>query len=231
MRKEFYILIVLIVLTMFVFGCKAKTDASTDTKTGDNVAGQQTNNVATNDDTKTGTGSSLSDILKGKTVKYTADYQITTKGVTSSLTYVMSLPDFAIITNTAEGESRMIFKDSTTYACNNAEGSWACLELSSLESNANEKLENDVKEGTAKPVYVGTCTRAGLTGEKYSVTAEGVTSTVCYTKKGILLETESPDSTMYATKVSESIDASLLTLPAEPQDFSSMIPGGIPNIG
>jgi hypothetical protein len=233
MKKEIFVLIILLVLTMFVFGCTAKEDVidNTDASTvSDNSVGeQQTNNVAANkENEKSNSGSSLSELLSGKTVKYTAEYQATFEGKTQTWIQVYDLPDFVTIMRGPGSETRMIFKDSTAYSCNNMEEEWMCLKLPQVETNTNDKLESDVQDGAVKPVYVGTCSRAGLTGEKYTITSEGTESSVCYTKKGILLEMESKDMTMYATKVSESVDSGLFVLPVEPQDFSNMFPGGIP---
>jgi hypothetical protein len=217
---------------MLVAGCTNKQD--TGAATGSNSTGlQQTKGDADKDNNKAGSGSSLSDILSGKSLKYTATYEVTVAGQKQTWVQAYNLPNFVTIVRLPIGETRMIFKDSTMYTCNNMQEEWSCLELESAESNTNNALESDVKSGTAKPVYVGTCSRAGISGQKYTVTAEGATSTICYSKKGVLLEMESVNMTMYATSVSDTVDSQLFELPVPAQsmpDFGDLIPGGVPKV-
>lgn len=211
---------------MLLFGCTSGEDTSTKDEVTENAnsENQQSEQSGTQETEKTATtGSSLSDILKSKSLKYTAEYEITAEGQKQTWIQSYDLPNFATVVKTSEGESRMIFKDSTAYVCTDENGEWMCLKLATIEPNSNDELESDVKEGDVEPVYVGTCSRAGLTGEKYSIVSEGKESTVCYTKKGIVLEMQSEDMTMVATKVSDSVDSKLFVLPAEPQDMGDLL--------
>lgn len=226
MRRELFVLITLLVLAIFLVGCSSgEDDSSASSSSEDNDEGNEVNQGSESE-----SGNDLSSILGSKSVKYTAEYEATMDGKKQTWVQAYDLPKFATIVRLPEGETRMIFKESVMYTCNNLQEEWMCIKLADVESTANDQIESDVKEGTAKPVYVGTCSRAGLSGQKYKVTSEGVETSICYTKKGILLEMETKDMTMYATKVSESVDPSLFTLPAEPQDFGSMFPGGIPSM-
>jgi hypothetical protein len=241
---------ILILLVVFLVGCNSSTDKvneeigaedngntnsaaeeSNAVEEDSNSATEPTNsaeskvivgnNVAVGDNS----ASSLSQILGGKTLKYTATYDLTVENQKQVLTYVYDLPDFVMIVDVEDGESRMIFKDSIAYSCTDAQGEWMCFKLADVQTGDNDKLESNVEQGKAQTTYVGKCSRAGLAGEKYTVVSEGVTSSVCYTTNGVLLEMETEKSTMYATKVSQSIDSNMFKLPAEPQDFSKMFQG------
>jgi len=244
--KNKIVISILILLVVFVVGCDSSTDKVNEeinvpadgVTDGSNVAADNSNiateptgsaesKVIVDNEAVSGDKAevSLSKILSGKSLKYSADYDLTVDNKKQALTYVFNLPNFAMIVKIDEGESRMIFKDSVAYSCNNMQGEWMCLKLADVQKSQNDQLESNVAKGNAQTTYVGKCSRAGLTGEKYTVVSEGVASSVCYTTKGILLEMESEKTSMYATKVSESVDLKLFDLPAEPQDFSKMFQG------
>jgi hypothetical protein len=164
---------------------------------------------------------SLKDIFAGVKIKYTADYEITSEGKTMNTKYIMDLPKFAMETNTDSGVSRSIFDGTTFYVCSMAETEWQCFKMPMQNPNTVE-TEKGVNDGTIVPVYLGTCSQAGESGLKYSVTDKGVTSTMCYTADGILLEMSTSKMTMTATKVSRTVAADAFVPPAEPVDIPSI---------
>jgi hypothetical protein len=164
----------------------------------------------------------LTDIVSKK-IQYSADYSITSAGNTQVVTEVFDLPKFVMITKTTHGDTRSIFDGTNYVVCSENLGSWTCYKMNVQQSTQTEDVSNKVKQG-ADIKEMGTCSRAGESGKKYEITNNQIITTVCYTNDGIMLETESSGMTMYATKVSRSIDTSLFVPPATPKDMSSMIP-------
>ena len=164
---------------------------------------------------------SLKDIFAGPKVKYTADYTITAEGKTTETTYIMDLPKFAMETNTDEGVSKSIFDGTTFYICSMAESEWQCFKMT-MQNPDTVATEKSVNEGTIVPEFLGTCSRAGESGLKYSVATKGVTSTMCYTKDGILLEMTTSKMSQIAKKVSRTVAADAFIPPAEPMNLPNI---------
>jgi hypothetical protein len=171
------------------------------------------------------TGKALKDVLSAADMHYTADYKITSPSGTQTMTQVYDLPRFVSIMKLEEGTTRSIFDGERFITCNDMQGSWQCIQMENQDLST-QNVENDIKEGNVAPRYVGTCSVAGESGSKYEYNAQGVTTTVCYTSDGIMLEmtTSEPVVKMVATKVSRSVDEALFTPPAKPVDLASMMP-------
>jgi hypothetical protein len=207
--KYVFILIVALALVMTACTGTAPTKLPGD-KTADTAVKETTTTTTT-------TGKTLKDIFASKTLKYTADYTLTTDKSTDQITQVFDLPKYAMITK----DSRTIFDGTTMTACTQANNEWQCFKMP-VQQSQTEKVEASANEGTT--TTIGTCTIAGLTGTKYEVTAKDATkSQVCYTNDGILLEMTSGTTSMVATKVSRTIDNSVFTAPAEAQDLSGLM--------
>jgi hypothetical protein len=209
MRYNLFLAIFLVLL-IFLSGCTSQNNSSQ--QSGNQQAAGQGSS----------TDSSLQESL-GKKIKYSADYTITSSGQTQTMTELFDLPKYVIIMQAASGETRSIFDGTDFIVCNNMQGFWTCYKMNTQTTTESEDVKKKVDEG-ATITKIGTCSRAGESGTKYEITYNGVTTKVCYTSDGIMLETETSTVTMYATKVSRSIDSSLFTPPVQPQDFSSLIP-------
>jgi hypothetical protein len=172
------------------------------------------------------TGKSLKDVLSAADMRYTADYKITSPSGTQTMTQVYDLPRFVSIMKLEQGTTRSIFDGETFITCNDMQGSWQCIQMVNQDMGTAQSAETDIKEGNVAPRYIGACSVAGESGSKYEYNAKGVTTTVCYTSDGIMLEmtTSEPKVTMVATKVSRSVDEKLFTPPAKPVDLASMMP-------
>jgi len=192
-----------------------------------------TNNVEkTTDDSKTPTQvpaakKDLASILDNM-AKYSADYTITSKKENSvtkaTLTY--ALPKFAMSTSIPEGDVKMIFDGTSIITCTNMENIWGCYKMTA-DKPESIKITESLKSGASKATIVGTCKQAGESGTKYQVDSDSVTSTVCFTNDGIILEMNNAETDMVATRVSRSVSDSDFTPPATPKDISSMFPNGV----
>ncbi|MEK6822278.1 MAG: hypothetical protein AABY13_00490, partial [Nanoarchaeota archaeon] len=131
-------------------------------------------------------------------------------------------------------EARIIFDGTAVITCSNANG-WTCFKTSgSATASAQQDVQADVKAnvdaaGTTIEA-AGTCSRAGESGKKFRMTADGATTTICYTNDGILLEmaanTGGQSVSMTATSVSRTVASSEFVPPATPQEFSAGAYGG-----
>ena len=242
MRKILVILLCLVAI--FALGCNTETktdanaDASTDAQTDTNSKASTDASIKAdvkadvNIDTKVEVpaGKSLKDILSGKLVKYTADYTLDTQGKQMTFTMAIDLPKVAYHMKLLEGETKMVMDGEKIHSCTNSQGSWMCVMLDAPTPMASEELEKDVTSGEVQTTFVGTCTVAGETGNKYKTESKDSEGSVCYTSDGILLEMETmrpQTSTMRATHVSRTVVASSFELPAESKDISAMIPEGM----
>jgi hypothetical protein len=160
----------------------------------------------------------------GGQVKYTVDYDVTASGQTVKTTMVMDLPKFVMVSVAQGIETRSIFDGSSMTVCSKPQGSWMCFKQDVKVDS--QKIEGEVKSGTAKTTYLGACSVAGEAGMNYEVESNGVKSNVCYTSDGILLSMKTTSTEMKATKVSRTVDSSLFTPPASAQDLSNLVPGG-----
>jgi hypothetical protein len=212
---KYAILILILAVAFLVAGCGTQTQQEQQEKT---VEQQEQVKEQTTE------GKDLKDILAAQ-VKYTAEYDLTAGGQTQEMTYIMDLPRFAMKNKMAEGETWSIFKENEFIVCNNMQGSWQCMKVP-VEQPETMATEKAIEEGTYKPVYKGTCSRAGQQGMKYEFSAEGMTTSVCYTSDGIMLEMSSEGFSMVAKSVSRNVDSSAFTPPATPQDISAMLPEG-----
>ena len=155
-------------------------------------------------------------------LKYTAEYETQTPGAPKmTQTWAFDLPRMAIKTKSDEaGESWSIIDGSKVIVCSKSNAEWQCFQVS------NDQAPTDPSEGLAGTLddapdvaLAGACTRAGMTGVKYKVVAEGMSSSYCVTTDGILLETETTvdgqKTSQYATRVVRSVSASDFTPPAD----------------
>jgi hypothetical protein len=175
---------------------------------------------------------SLVATLNNKTTEYTVEYDITANSTVGNRVETIeqqwiqsfNLPNFVTVMIDEENdiETRTIYNNSVVYSCTNVDNEWACIELPDVEMNASNQLEQDVTSGVITSTYLGTCARAGEIGDQYRVVTDGVEYTVCYSADGILLELETEDVTMYATRVRDEADESLFELPAQPQLISGI---------
>ncbi len=169
-------------------------------------------------------GKSLKDLLSGKGTKYTATYTMTSAQGNAEFTLSQDLPHLAYDMKLAQGESKTILDGETIYSCNNMAGSWACYKMTTTQPLASEQLEKDVADNKVAPEYKGVCTVAGESGSEYEVVNQDSDATVCYTADGILLkmETMKPIATsLTATSVKRSVDASAFVVPADAQAMPS----------
>lgn len=163
----------------------------------------------------------LKDIV-GMMPKYTADYDVTAGGETTKITMIIAYPKFATISETPDGQAKVIFDESSVVSCTDMQGSWQCFKMPAAKPG-NVEAENSIKSGAAKTTFLGACSKAGETGVSYEIETDGEKSTVCYTLGGILLEMKSRDTTMTATRISKTVSDDAFTPPAEPQDLSAMM--------
>jgi len=218
-----------LLLVLFLVGCSgAPSETNEDTSAQESGDLESANEPAKPvDQTVT---KDLKDIL-GANLKYKATYKITSEDETSIMTMAYDLPKFAQSSSMEGVESRTIYDGKSFIACTNDEG-WQCIKMTteteSETTPSSLQTEETIREGDVEPVMVGSCSVAGEKGVKYEVTAEGTTSSVCYTTDGILLEMISEGFSMTATSVSRSVPTSEFVPPAEPVDLTAMmanIPG------
>jgi len=167
--------------------------------------------------------------ISGRTVKYTATYDMSAAGQTMQFTQAFDLPKYAIDMVAAGVESKTIFDGNSMVTCTKSNG-WQCFKVSTGQTqksaaDASGDLETSIKGDGVTVVAEGSCTRAGESGTKYKVTTGETSSTICYTSDGILLEMQSASGgqsvSMVATSVKRSVASGAFTPPAEPQDLSA----------
>jgi len=219
MKKIIFLIIVLILIA----ACENKTSLQQNSKVETTQQTQETQSVkeTTQSSGEKTQAKGLKDIFAGPKVKYTADYAITAEGKTVNSRYIMDLPKFAMETNIDEGISKSIFDGTTYYVCSMTDTEWQCFKMP-MQNPDTVETEKSVNDGTATTEYIGTCSQAGESGLKYSITSKGETSTVCYTSDGILLETITSEMSMVATKVSRTVAADAFIPPAEPVDIPNL---------
>jgi hypothetical protein len=215
-------IIAALLLVLFLVGCSgAPSETKEDTsaqKSGDNLGATPSEPAKTADQPTATKG--LKDILGAK-LKYKAEYKITSDGETSTVSMAYDLPKFSQSTKMEEGESKTIFDGESFIICSK-DDEWQCFKMKT-EAPDSVQTEDSIRDGSVVPKAVGSCKVAGESGLKYEVTAEGVTSSICYTTDGILLEMTTEGMSMTATSVSRSVAASEFVPPAEPQDLSAFM--------
>ena len=166
-----------------------------------------------------GTASDLKAILAHKLAQYKVSYDTTANGVTTSMTYVMALPKFAVETAQGGMDVKMVMDGTNYYVCYK-QAQWSCMKSATAQSAGTMDTEKSLTQPDVVPTPAGTCTHAGETGTAYDVTAQGVTSHVCVTSDGILLEvkstTQGVSTSMVATSVSRTVTDADFALPATP---------------
>lgn len=214
-------IIAALLLVLFLVGCSgapSKTKEDTSAQTSDDKLGATPSEQAKPAE-KTAT-KDLKDILSAK-LKYKADYKITADGETSTVSMAYDLPKFSQSAKMEEGESKTIFDGESFIICSK-DDDWQCFKMKT-EAPDSVQTEDSIRDGSVVPKAIGSCKVAGESGLKYEVTAEGVTSSICYTTDGIMLEMATEGMSMTATSVSRSVPASEFVPPAEPQDLSAFM--------
>jgi hypothetical protein len=216
-----------IMLVVFLVGCNSSPTEIKETP--EDEKNVQESEIKTTEPAKTAEQEKgLKDILSGAKMKYKAEYEMTAEGETQTMTMAYDLPKFSYSAK-ADGVETKSFYDGESFVVCTKEDEWQCIKMQ-IEMPSNMQTEESIKEGESIPKATGTCTVAGEKGNKYEVSAEGITSSVCYTNDGILLEMISQDMKMIAKSVSRNVLASEFVPPAEPQDLTEMMKN-IPGMG
>ncbi|MGV8141964.1 MAG: hypothetical protein ACP5NW_05985 [Candidatus Woesearchaeota archaeon] len=169
----------------------------------------------------------LKELFSDRTLKYTGEYTISAEESMDDVIYAFDLPKFVTIMKVGNGEIRNIFDGTDMISCSSIEGPWQCFKMSVAQTQSI-RTEEEISTGKATSRVIGECNVAGESGTKYEITSsDGMTSQVCYTNDGILLEmyTADPEYHMKATSISRFVDSSLFVAPAEAQDISELMAG------
>lgn len=242
-----YVVTIAMVALLLLGACSSGSVETSSSVGGSVDLGKGSSDTAGSDDAAGGpAGGSALDTLKEAmgaraSLKYTADYEMQSPGAPKmTQTWAFDLPRMAIKTKSAEaGESWSIIDSSKVIVCSRSNAEWQCFKVS------NDQAPTDPSEGLADTLddapdvaLAGACTRAGLTGVKYKVEYQDMSSSYCVTTDGILLETEAivdgQKTSQYATRVVRSVSASDFTPPAEPIDMAdfqarAMAGAGLPD--
>ncbi|MBI2572897.1 hypothetical protein HYV86_03500 [Candidatus Woesearchaeota archaeon] len=229
-KQILFSMISVLLVALLLVGCTQSPQATEENEEAPEQNNDEAAKIEAKADTKVEAkvdvtaGKSLKELLSGKGTKYTADYTMTSPQANSQFTLVQDLPKLAYHMKMEQGESKTILDGDMIYSCTNMAGSWMCYKMQTNTLLASEQLEKDVETNKVNPVYKGACNIAGETGSSYEIINQDSEATVCYTADGILLEmtTSKPiQSSLKATSIKRSVDASAFVLPAAAQDMPS----------
>jgi hypothetical protein len=177
--------------------------------------------------------------FKARTLEYHVDYDVMMSAegqeTTSEMSFYLKNNNFRNdFSGNMDGEvftSRNYHVDGQISICNEAEGTWTCMqfdqpqESEGIDITANmDELEESLED--IDMIQKGTKTIAGTKATCWEYSAEGMTQEHCYSKAGVPLYMEITGDNFHAiyeaSSYSTSVANSAFDLPAKPMDLSNL---------